>query len=813
MNNNELIKGLIILLFPICFNTAFSQSILPAGQADNSRSDTIDILNYTINLEITDFTNKIIKGNCEITFTPKMNNINSLSLDLLQLNIDSIISNNISLSYSYNDTLIIANLPGTLNTGDTSDITVYYKGTPQGDPSGWGGFYFSGIYAFNLGVGFDANPHNYGRVWFPCFDNFTERSTYQFNIITSGGKKAVCNGELTGELTLLGDTIMRTWQMNYEIPTYLACVAVADYVVVNQIHNGIAETIPIQLFARAGDTTALKNSFINLGGAISAFENSYGAYQWNKVGYSLVPFSSGAMEHATNIAYPQFAANGALSYEDLMAHELSHQWWGNLATCETAGDMWLNEGMAVYSEFLFLENVYDKTAYTQAVMDNHEYVLHLAHITENGYRAISGIPHQYTYGNHVYLKGADVAHTLRGYLGDSLFFSGLTTFLANNQFTHINSYGLRDQLTAITGVDLTDFFDKWVFNPGFPHFSIDSSQITQNGVNYDVTVYIKQKLTGATAYYNNVPLEITFMDALWNRQTEKITVPGATSFFTFTLSFNPVFTALNMDRKISDAIVSEIKTIGSTGNYTFAKARMNVNVSAITDSAFIRIEHNWTTPDPIAKPTIYKLSPNRYWKIDGILPANFSAGAQVFYDGKESGNSYLDHLLLDTLTEDSLVLLYRRNASQNWYEYEYYTKNILGNPNDKYGLMDIDSLLSGEYVFAMKGDTIYSAIPEPGAVLMNEPIFYLYPNPASDGFIIETTHADGFVKYAVLSVFDISGNTIYNKRLSEYYPPILGDKGGLQLSIKTKGWEDGTYMISINDGRRVLFRDKIVVLR
>jgi len=981
MNSNGLIKGLITLLILFCFNLVFSQQSpehqiykckhrKQAGltdqntafsykyQADNSRSDTIDILNYTINLDITDFTNQIIKGNCEITFTAKMNNINTLSLDLLQMNIDSIISNNVSLPYSYDDTLVIVSLPGTLNTGDTSGITVYYNGQPQGDPSGWGGFYFMGVYAFNLGVGFDANPHNYGRVWFPCFDNFVERSSYEFNIITAGGKKAVCNGELINEVTLLGDTIMRTWQMNYEIPTYLVCVAVADYVVVNQVHNGISGAIPIQLFARAGDTTALKNSFINLGGAIDAFENSYGAYQWNKVGYSLIPFNSGAMEHATNIAYGRAFADGTLIYEDLMAHELSHQWWGNLATCETAEDMWLNEGMAVYSEFLFWENVYDKDTYIQTVRDNHEYILHLAHITENGYRAISGIPHQYTYGDHVYLKGADVVHTLRGYLGDSLFFNGLTTFLANNQFTNINSYDLRDQLTAITGVDLTDFFDKWVFNPGFPHFSIDSLQVVPDTIGgYIATVYIKQKLTGAPAYYNNVPLEITFMDANWNKRKEQIIMSGKNTVFTFEYgfpqSFLPVYAALNMDSKISDAISSETKAINSTGSYTFANARMNINVSAITDSAFIRIEHNWTAPDPIATTTIYKLSPNRYWKIDGILPAIFSASAQMFYDGKESGSSYLDHLLItDTLSEDSLVLLYRRKAADNWYEYEYYTKNTFGNPNDKFGLIEIDSLLLGEYVFAMKGnvfvnstvitaltniscngncdgnatvtatggsppytylwddlasqitttatglcagtytimvidtvgDTAYATVTitepfilsgiitstdetcngcadgtasvsimggtPPYTYQWNDPsnqttstatglikntytvivtdangcVFFdtiglslnmeelfdvrneirIFPNPTSDSFVIKTTNANGFESGAVLKVTDISGRTVYQKRLG---------KNNSQLSVKTKGWEDGIYLVSINDGGHILFRDKLVVMR
>jgi aminopeptidase N len=225
-----------------------------------------------------------------------------------------------NLAYTYNDTLLTVSLGLLLTVADTSEVTVYYHGIPKQDASGWGGFYFQGNYAYNLGVGFDANPHNYGRVWFPCFDNFVERSTFEFNMITAGGKKAHCNGALISENVISGDTIVRKWVMNDEIPSYLVCVAIADYATVYQSHNGLLGTIPIELVARPSDTTNLKNSFLHLPDAIDIYETGYGPYRWNKIGFSLVPFNSGAMEHATNIAYPLSAANGTLSNETLMAH-------------------------------------------------------------------------------------------------------------------------------------------------------------------------------------------------------------------------------------------------------------------------------------------------------------------------------------------------------------------------------------------------------------------------------------------------------------------------------------------------------------
>ncbi|MGZ4158397.1 MAG: hypothetical protein ACXVED_14870, partial [Bacteroidia bacterium] len=132
--------------------------------ASNLRSDTVDILKYTINLNITDFTTNVIKGNTQIKFTPKINGVNKLNLDLLMLTVDSIKLGAATLTSSYDDTLLQVNLPTTYNVNDTAVATVYYHGTPQGDASGWGGFYFQSGYAYNLGVGFAALPHNYGRV-------------------------------------------------------------------------------------------------------------------------------------------------------------------------------------------------------------------------------------------------------------------------------------------------------------------------------------------------------------------------------------------------------------------------------------------------------------------------------------------------------------------------------------------------------------------------------------------------------------------------------------------------------------------------
>ncbi len=785
---------------PIHFTKSQSGDI--SVMASNLRSDTINVLNYTINLNITDFTTNTINGNTEVKFTPKINGITKLSLDLLELVIDSIEIGGVNIlasQYAYNDSLIHINLPTTHNIGDTATIVVHYRGTPQIDATGWGGFYFQSGYAYNLGVGFGALPHVYGRVWFPCFDNFVERSSYEFNITTNAGKTSYCNGYLANDTTDGSGNRTRQWIMNEEIPTYLACVAVANYEQINQTYNGIAATYPIMIAAVASDTTAVKNSFINLPVALSTYENHFGPYMWNKVGYSMVPFNSGAMEHATNITYPKATATGSLTYQNLYAHELSHHWFGDLATCRTAEDMWLNEGWAHYCEFLFFETLNGYPNYLAYVRNNHEPNLQFNSVKE-GVLTLSNIPQTFTYGDHVYNKGADIAHTMRGYMGDSLFFYSVRTYLGNNNYKDVSSTDFMNELTAASGMNMSDFFNGWVFNPGWPHFSIDSSTVVPSGPNYNVTIYVKQKLTDAPTYFNNVPLEVTFKAADWTENTQSFLMSGANASFTFTVPFDPKFIAVNMGEKISHAVAPEMKTLKTVGSTGFANAKFTLNVLSIVDSAFVRVEHNYTAPDP-AYAIPYRLSPKRYWKVDGLLPSTFSAKATITYDGRTSafsGNFWLDNNLINTF-EDSLVLLYRPNASVNWSLYPYQTINMQANNNDKRGIMTIDSLQLGEYVFAMMD---YASGIQNYTFSTEDNYLKVFPNPAKDKITVDLLSSG--IKSSdnsMLLITDVSGKIVHKVKLTQQST----------IDIGTSTFANGVYFVSIKSKEGVVAKNRFIV--
>ena len=759
----------------------------------NLRSDTIDVLDYKLELDVIDFAGEMITANCRVKFEAKLNNVSSISLDLLTFDIDSVRSGGNTVNFNYNDTLLVVELLSILNQSEIDSVTVYYSGQPPLDPSGFGGFYFQGEYAYNLGVGFLADPHNYGRTWHPCFDNFVERATYDITIISPSDKFAYSNGFIQNEFVDGNGRNVRRWIMQESIPTYLACVSVAPYTHVDQtfVSSLTNNQTPVMLIAKPQDTTNLKASFVNLFGAIDAFESNYGPHVWNKVGFVLVPFSGGAMEHATCITYPRFAANGNLQFETLMAHELAHSWWGNLVTCETAGDMWINEGIASYSESIFLEHVYGYDRYIKELKGVHRDIVQTAHLSDGAFYALSGVPQTVTYGKHTYQKGATMMHNLRTYMGDQAFFEGLKYIQTNFAFDNINAVGFKDALEASSGQDLDPFFDGFVMNPGFNGYEIDSFSVEPIGSQFEVTVHVQQKLFQAPDYFDNIPLEVTFTGMNWEQNTQSFYMNGQTANETFTVDFNPEMVVLNQNDKLLNAVTGEQIVIREPGMESLNYPYFFLDVSVEDDSTLFRADHYRLSPDPIVIPYIsnqFVISTERFWKIDGVWSSSFEADARFTYDARETNVGYLDTALMTdqngvAFHEDSVVLLWRPNQAVRWEEYPFYERNTFSNVTDGYGRIETTTLLKGEYTFGFRKN-IASVSSE------SQDQFKLYPNPSKHKLTIETGKSNGEIE---VTIYDAAGALRFSAR-----------EQGNEITFSTKELAAGTYHALITvDGQKL----------
>lgn len=763
-------------------------------------SDTITVRHYAISIDTVNYSAQSIRGSATLTVMSKLNNVNNITLSLLELNIDSIVSNGQPLTYSYNDTLIQITPPAPLNQNDTIVLIVYYNGQPQQDAS-WGGFYFSGQYAFNLGVSFSQDPHTFGRVWFPCIDEFTDRSLYDFYISTASGYKAFCNGALQGSTNNPNGTITWHWKMNQTIPSYLACMAVAPFYTLQRTSNGI----PVQWAVLAADTNATLATFVNLDTAVSSFITAYGPYPWDKIGYTATPVVYGGMEHASCIHISKAFIDGSLNYETLWAHELSHMWWGDNVTCANEQEMWLNEGMAVFNEYFFTEKVYGLTAYKNAIRTNHRKVLQFAHIIDGNYFALNNVPHAYTYGNTVYHKGADFAHTLRNYMGDSLFFAGCRGYMNNRAYGNATSADFRDELALASGLNVTRFFDDWIFTPGFPHFSIDSVVYIPGGQDH-YWVYTRQKTKGNAAHLYSMPVDITFSDGV-NDTTVSVLIDSLTNVFHCALIGVFDFIALDRGEKVSDAVSDYERAITIAGSVAFPETNVTLIVQSVgTSSPFVRIEHNWVKPDDFiqSNPGI-RLSDYHYWKVDGIFDSTFISAATFTYDGRTPAASaslnfgYVDNTLI-TVTEDSLVLLYRRKAGENWTVIPNTITNYIGSHFDKSGNIRVDTLRKGEYVLGYRDYTVTAVLSSSPSA--NQFALKAFPNPASSVCRLEFSLPHG--ENGTLSIFDSSGKKVYSTSVFSHQEFISWD---------TYSCDAGAYTATLSSGNKKISSKIILKVR
>ena len=283
-------------------------------------SDTFDILKYDLELDVTDYSNQMLWAHANIEYTALHDGVLDMELELFELSVDSVKKDGSILAFSYNDEVISVILDAPTVSGNTEFLDVYYHGVPHKDPV-WGGFYFAGNYIYNLGIGLSTVPPNFGKVWYPCFDNFKERAEYKYTVTSAGGRKAHCQGDFISETVLGGDTVSRVYEFNYQIPTYLSAIAVANYETHAFVHTGVYGDIDVTLKAKSNHLPGMITDFVNLGDCIDALEFWFGPYAWGRVGYATT--TVGALEIPTNIAYPDFMpSQNQGSNETLFAHEL-----------------------------------------------------------------------------------------------------------------------------------------------------------------------------------------------------------------------------------------------------------------------------------------------------------------------------------------------------------------------------------------------------------------------------------------------------------------------------------------------------------
>lgn len=709
----------------------------------------IHVEHYTLNVDLRNINQKQINGRAVLSVYAQQDSLNQITLDLLKLKVTLVTDSNYLLAFKQSDSTLNIQLHRTLNTGDSVILSILYNGSPTTDAS-WGGFYFNGNYAYNMGVGFNSNPHSFGRCWFPCVDDFRDKSTYDFHITTDSGYRAICNG-LTEPATMNTDnSITWHWHMKHHISAYLASVAVGKYIWIQHDYKAAKKTYPVMFACERKDSANLIASFSNIDKVIAGFESRYGIYPFDRVGYVVVPFNGGAMEHASNIAYPLFAVDSTKTYETLFAHELSHAWWGDWVTCKTEQDMWLNEGWASYSEAIMQESLYGASAYSKQIKSFWTDVLKNAIISDGGNYALDNIPHDVTYGKHVYKKGALMVHSLRNIMGDASFYDACkdyqNTFAQNNA----NSKDLISVFQKHSHADLNGFYNGFIHSAGACNFRAGALKIDTFGEYYGVELKIREDIVNKTDTVKNIPFNISFYDNVGKAFTFNMTYFQDSVYHFYIPKFlfsKPQYAIIDPKDGLFKARTIQSQLIKSNGIKTFSDAGMNINVQQIQDSVTVYISQNITPANnnECVDPAIH-ISQQRFWSINGFFNDSFTAQGLFNYTPADDGTFV-------TFNEDSLLLMYRPDAFSKWEVETNVSLNTGGSKSDKSGRITANKLKKGEYIFGKKGN--WTSVPK----LLKEQI-KVYPNPAHNELYVDLPSTLTNINYRLI---DLSGKVIIQK--------------------------------------------------
>ena len=770
-----------------------TEKILPLNNYDMtesiSRSDTFDIQHYDVSLDVTDYWGATMDAHCQIEVNVLETGSGSIWFDLIEMTVDSVFIDNAPQSYTHSDGRLTIDAPndGVFESGTSLIIDVYYSGEPGSDPS-WGGVYFASNYIYHMGIGLNTIPPNFGKVWHPCFDNFAERATYLWNVRSSGGRRAHLQGTMIGEVFEDGDTLTRSFYLGHPITTHQAAFAVSNYVDSNYVHSGAFGDIPIRLTAKPEDISPMVNRFQDLGHAIDAMEWWFGPLAWERVGYVLT--TDGALEIPTNIAYPRYMMEENVhSNDQLLGHELGHQWWGNLVAPDIHNNMWLKEGGAEYSEQLYFEWRDGHEEFVEIVKDNQQFILEECHLQDDGFHALSPMPDDHIYGRHTYYKGAAIQHNLRAYLGDEMYRLACTNLMNEYYDSYMSPEDFKQSLEDYSGVDMDPFFDAHVYQPGFSTWLIDSLETAAEGSGYSTTLYLNQKLRECENFHYNEPLDVCLWSAQWDTTLVEIRVGGEFDQTTIYHEEPFVHLALNPDGKLNQGRLDNSFAITeTTGLSSIPWVEMRMGCNEIVDSVLVTVEHHWAAPDqgPLAF-YIDEISSVHFWTVDGswegLLAEGMELDAKFSYYG--SDDEKLDYDLYGGLTganENDAFLAWRPDSDSEWIQYPDYTWQG-GSMTNGNGGFTVTSLRKGQYAFG-NGDVALN-VQEPIAGLD----FTISPNPAvSFAEVVWPSEA----KVKSVRVYDSAGRFIESRS-------IASEQTAVKLNVEM--WSAGMYSVVLEGTR------------
>ena len=510
-----------------------------------------------------DYSKSYLNGKVWITLRPHFYATDSLQLDAKGMNINNVAivkaGKNTSLKYTYDSLILNIKLDKTYQKGEPYIVYIEYTAKPNE-------FTTEGSAAITDAKGlYFVNPKGEDKtkptqiwtqgeteatsVWVPTIDKPNQKTTQEFILTVPEKYVTLSNGKLTTQKKNTDGTRTDTWVMELPNSPYLFFIGVGDYAIVKDKYKGKE----VNYYVEKKYESVARKIFGLTPEMMKFFSEKVTGIEYPWVKYSQIvgrDYVSGAMENTTATLHQESAQQNARelvdanNWENTIAHELFHQWFGDYVTAESWSNLTVNESFADYSQLLWLEHKYGDdeagfenfTEMSQYLSDKNSSAKDLARFSYNDKEDMFDLVS--------YQKGGRVLHMLRNYVGDAAFFTSLNKYLTTNKFGNGTATKLRLAFEEVTGKDLNWFFNQWYFGAGHPKLEISYAY---DGGTQTAKVFIKQTQSGDKLF--KLPIAID----LYNGATKKryaVWADNKADTFSFPSSTKPDLINVDADKVI-----------------------------------------------------------------------------------------------------------------------------------------------------------------------------------------------------------------------------------------------------------------------
>jgi aminopeptidase N len=535
-------KRLIVLLMGLCTTVQlmYGQFLTPPAETDEEAllksearryevlrssmlkpaSDlNIDVTYYKLNISITTSPN-YLRGVVTMKARSIVGNLTSVTLDLMNaMTVDSVKTGNVNLLFARQPTTLTITLDRSYGNAELVTMDIYYRGVPGS--SGFGSFTFS-THAGTAWVYTLSEPYG-AKDWWPCKDHPSDKAdSVDIWVTVDSTFKVGSEGKLVAVINNGNGTKTHQWAERYPISTYLVSMAITNFSeFTNWFRYTPTDSMPVLNYVLPEHLASAQTNLPRTIDMLTIYSARYGLYPFINEKYGHAEFGwGGGMEHQTMTSLNGFG-------ESLVAHELAHMWYGDMITCATWPNIWLNEGFATYSVAVYYEGRYgisNYTSYMNSQMNSARSAVGTVYVQDT---STTGTLFN---SNLVYAKGASVLHMLRHVLGDSAFFRSMRSYAFDPRFRFgvATTENFKEVCETVSGVSLGYFFNEWIYGEKYPRYTYSWRAISDTNGGYTVPIRIQQTTGTTNPPFFTMPVDFrlagTGLDTtfkLWNNSADQ----------------------------------------------------------------------------------------------------------------------------------------------------------------------------------------------------------------------------------------------------------------------------------------------------